>query len=79
MYSGTPIGHLPEQVILHELKVRVPPEILMHDDPEMNEGYLVQLMGDWFLSPNKPTEKDRPLYLLTMQLCDDPFEQIVAA
>lgn len=80
MYSsGMPIGQLPEQAILHETKVKVPSEILMHDDVTMNEGYLVHLMGDWFLSPESPEQTDRQMFLLAMQLCDNPLEQIVVA
>lgn len=76
MYSGMTLGELPHDTAIHELKVRVPEDILMHDDKSANEGYLVHLNNDWFISPEPPSDKERPLYLLLMDMCN-PLDDIV--
>jgi len=76
MYNGLKLGELPEQAILHELKVRVPEDILMHDDKSNAEGYLILSANDWYLSPLPPDRSDRPMYLLFMSMCE-PLNDIV--
>jgi hypothetical protein len=73
MYKGMSIGELPETAHLHELKVRVPDRIIV--EGSVNEGYLVY-DGDWFITPDEPTNSDRKLYYLFMELCD-PMKEIV--
>jgi hypothetical protein len=82
MYKGLPLSQLPEQAILHELKVRIPEHILMHDDKSFCVGYLVHVMGDWFISPVAPPKEgepsvERPLYLLVMENCDPQSDIVV--
>jgi hypothetical protein len=58
------------------LKIRVP-EDAMPFDKGKNEGYLVYVMGDLFLSPAAPGEDKRPLYLIDMTECNpNEFEVI---
>lgn len=76
MYEGLTLGELPIGAPIHQLKIRVPEAILMHDDKTMNEGYLVNTSGNWYISPLSPDEQDRPLYLLLMEMCN-PLDDIV--